>query len=114
MSKTIGKVPFPSISQKAVNEFDANCKLHFLAFPWLFPGGHGDLTDALNVDITKEEWVCTLLQMKDGIFSTDGLRSFAQQMFCPDIKTTEMELSLLMSTVFSKTDQPIQINSKFH
>ena len=69
-------LPFPSISKNALDEFDATKKLHCLAFPWLFPGGHGDLTDAHNVDITKEDWANVLLLQKEGRFATDRLWSF--------------------------------------
>ena len=68
--------PFPSISKTAIDEFDERRKLHCLAFPWLFPGGHGDLMDVHDVHISKEDWAKTLLQHKDGRFSTDRLWSF--------------------------------------
>lgn len=67
------KVPWPRISPEPCNEHDKSQKIFCSAFPWLFPGGLGDVVD------TKEDlrsWGRRMLMYEDGRFATDQLFCF--------------------------------------
>jgi len=66
-------VAWPAVSEKPVNEFSSK-KIFALAFPWLFPGGNGDVKDFYSTDIKK--WGDTLLRFKDGRFQKDKFFCF--------------------------------------
>ena len=67
---------FPYVCQDALNEYDKTCKLFCLAFPWLFPGGIGDINDFSNVSETVDQWMERLLYYEDGRFATDKMWAF--------------------------------------
>ena len=35
------RINYPTVQEKAIDEFDTSIDIFALAFPWLFPGGHG-------------------------------------------------------------------------
>jgi len=47
-----------------------------LAFPWLFPGGIGDIKESREYDIDIADWAQNLLFYKDGRFAKDNLWCF--------------------------------------
>jgi hypothetical protein len=48
----------------------------FLAFPWLFPGGIGDIKESREYDIDIADWAQNLFFYKDGRFDKDNLWCF--------------------------------------
>ena len=66
-------VDWPEISSVPVNEFGTK-KIFALAFPWLFPGGEGDVKDFPGKNLTQ--WGSNLLHYKDGRFSRDKVFCF--------------------------------------
>lgn len=63
---------WPSVGDTPVNEY-SETKIFALAFPWLFPGGEGDVNDYPG-DIT--EWGKNMLFYQDGRFDNDEYFSF--------------------------------------
>ena len=69
-------IDFPYVSETPINEYDMTQKLFCQAFPWLFPGGTGDVNDCSDVKETVEEWMKRLLYFEDGRFCRDKIWSF--------------------------------------
>lgn len=65
---------WPATSKDPMNEFRPNGKLFVLAFPWLFPGGVGDISDWPKRYIA--DWGRHLLYYEDGRFMTDPFFCF--------------------------------------
>jgi len=70
--KNVISVAFPEVSDVPVNEF-SDKKIFALSFPWLFPGGIGDVKDFPGYAST---WGRTLLFYEDGRFAKDHLFNF--------------------------------------
>jgi hypothetical protein len=68
--------PWPYVSPDPVNEYDNNEKIFCKAFPWLFPGGNGDVNDYRSRKITASQWAERLLLFHDGRFATDKMWCF--------------------------------------
>jgi len=66
---------WPEIKATPVSEY---CGHHIFtgAFPWLFPGGYGDIVDYANPDQVIAEWGRRLLYYEDGRFAKDKLFTF--------------------------------------
>ena len=47
-----------------------------LGFPWLFPGGVGDIYDVHNTTISLDDWADILLRYEDGRFMNDTIGVF--------------------------------------
>ena len=62
-------VDWPNIDVKPLSERDNSNKIFCMAFPWLFPGGVGDVTDFKGPN--KGEWEKMMLYYEDGRFATD-------------------------------------------
>ena len=62
---------WPQISDKALSEHDSSLKLFCMIFPWLFPGGIGDITCTNDGSMTKESWAKRMIMYKDGRFAKD-------------------------------------------
>ena len=75
ISKTTN-VDFPYISESPINEFDVTEKLFCKAFPWLFPGGRGDINDPSQIKETADQWLKRLLYFQDGRFARDKIWAF--------------------------------------
>ena len=70
-------VSFPfTDTENPFSEHDKNVKLFAWGFPWLFPGGVGDLTDIQNASTSVEQWCKQLLHCKDGRFAKDKMWCF--------------------------------------
>ena len=65
-------VDWPATSSLPVNEYDGK-KIFALAFPWLFPGGIGDVKDFPG---KEPEWGKNLLFYEDGRFAKDKVFCF--------------------------------------
>lgn len=65
---------WPKPSEKPVNEFKFDGKLFVQAFPWLFPGGCGDVTDYPHRQLGG--WGNMLLLYEDGRFAKDDIFCF--------------------------------------
>jgi hypothetical protein len=61
------------VSSDPVNEYDTTEKIFYKAFPWLFPGGVGDLNDHREWKISATDWVARMLQHEDGRFASDKM-----------------------------------------
>ena len=70
--KSSVSIDFPKIAAVPVNEF-GDKKIFALAFPWLFPGGFGDIKD---FDGNMTTWGKNLLFYEDGRFAKDKMFSF--------------------------------------
>ena len=64
---------WPKTSEVPVSEYSSK-KLFAMAYPWLFPGGVGDVTDFPTDDIGK--WGEMLFRHKDGRFQNDKFFCF--------------------------------------
>jgi hypothetical protein len=73
----ISPLMFPRVDEDPVNEFTTN-RLFADAYPWLFPGGIGDITNTNQKGKTGVafEWAQRLLRWPDGRFMADELFSF--------------------------------------
>jgi len=65
-------IDYPAISHEPVSEF-GDKKIFAMAFPWLFPGGFGDIKDFTGSMTT---WGRNMLHYEDGRFATDKMFSF--------------------------------------
>jgi len=76
LSEDANEYAWPSIDDIAISEFDSSVRIFCLAFPWLFPGGIGDVVDyPTNEKQDLENWGTMMLYYEDGRFAED-------QMFC--------------------------------
>ena len=66
---------WPAVDDVPVSEYD-DIRLFPRAFPWLFPGGYGDLKDFENSDANLASWGRRLLYYEDGRFAKDKLFCF--------------------------------------
>ena len=66
---------WPQVSDMPVSEF-ADTRIFARAFPWLFPGGYGDIKDFNNADANLGSWGKRLLYYEDGRFAKDKLFEF--------------------------------------
>ena len=69
-------VDFPYVSDVPINEYDQTQKLFCRAFPWLFPGGVGDINDCSEIRETVDQWMKRLLYYEDGRFASDKFGVF--------------------------------------
>jgi hypothetical protein len=67
---------WPYVSDVAENEYDASINLFPKAFPWLFPGGTGDVLAYRDFAIDPDDWAQTLLYYFDGRFARDKFWAF--------------------------------------
>ena len=67
-------VDWPAVSNTPVNEYGSK-KIFALAFPWLFPGGEGDVRDYPGSN-KEGAWGKHLLYYEDGRFAKDKIFSF--------------------------------------
>jgi Helitron helicase-like domain at N-terminus len=67
------QVQWPAHGPVAINEY-SNTRIFVRAFPWLFPGGLGDIKEVPDGDLQK--WGERLLYYEDGRFATDKYFSF--------------------------------------
>ena len=70
--KMDSKIDWPRISESPMNEYGSQ-RIFCMAFPWLFPGGYGDIKDFKG---EIGEWGEMLLRYKDNRFASDKLFCF--------------------------------------
>ena len=83
LQKTVAESPrkaditidWPSIGVTPVGEYD-NIRIFPRAFPWLFPGGYGDIRDYSNPEKNITEWGRRLLHYEDALFAADKIFCF--------------------------------------
>ena len=68
-------IDWPARSQHAVSEYD-DVKIFARSFPWLFPGGIGDIKDYPKPDQVMGEWGRRLLYYEDARFASDKIFVF--------------------------------------
>ena len=66
---------WPAIKDIPVSEY-GDVRIFARAFPWLFPGGYGDIRDFPNSERVIPEWGKRLLYYEDGRFAKDKLFCF--------------------------------------
>ena len=66
---------WPEISNLPVNEYGST-RIFCRAFPWLFPGGFGDLIDMPNMNKNMSAWGKRMFLHQDGRFARDKLFCF--------------------------------------
>jgi hypothetical protein len=71
----VPRINWPTREVKPIYEF-SNTKLFCLAFPWLFPGGVGDIKECRRYELEITDWAQNLLYYQDGRFAKDKLWSF--------------------------------------
>jgi len=69
------RIYWPTREIKPISEF-GNTKFFCLAFPWLYPGGIGDIKESRLFDIEISDWAQNLLYYHDGRFAKDKLWRF--------------------------------------
>jgi len=69
------RIHWPMREIKPISEF-GNTKLFCLAFPWLFPGGIGDIKESRLYELDVSDWAQNLLFYQDGRFASDKLWCF--------------------------------------
>ena len=73
---------WPSIEEKAVSELSEE-KIFPLAFPWLFPGGIGDIKDfRKRQELSASEWAERLITYEDARFTIDKIFCFYVMNYC--------------------------------
>ena len=67
---------WPYVNENAISEFEPSGGIFAKSFPWLFPGGTGDITlyHSENIDIV--DWMKRMIRYKDGRFSRDKMFAF--------------------------------------
>src|SRR5687767_9618075 len=70
------KIEFPYASPIPINEYDEENSLFTRAFPWLFPGGHGDFGQFRDKKLNVADWARNMLYYKDGRFAKDWIMVF--------------------------------------
>lgn len=70
-----GGINWPTISSLPVNEYSTT-KIFARAFPWLYPGGVGDIKDHEKPERVLNDWGKMMLYHRDGRFATDKLFTF--------------------------------------
>jgi hypothetical protein len=73
--RLLPRINWPTREVKPITEY-SDTKIFCLAFPWLFPGGVGDIKETRNHEVEIGDWAQNLLFYKDGRFSKDKLWSF--------------------------------------
>jgi len=69
------RLNWPTREVKPISEYN-DLKLFCLAFPWLYPGGVGDINESRQHAIEVSEWAQNLLYYEDGRFAKDKLWGF--------------------------------------
>ena len=67
-------INWPMIETEAIKERDE--KIFCMAFPWLFPGGVGDINDCRDIPLSPKEWAKNMIFYGDGRFQRDELFPF--------------------------------------
>ena len=73
---------FPYVSTDASNEYDAEANIFCKAFPWLFPGGVGDVNGLYRTPISPTDWAHRLTLYEDGRFAKDKAWCFYALNWC--------------------------------
>ena len=75
----VSALEWPNVSTTAISEYD-NIRIYTNAFPWLFPGGVGDITerptDNGGKQISTGKWARDMLHYYDGRFASDNVWPF--------------------------------------
>lgn len=66
---------WPEIEEVPVSEY-SNVRIFARAFPWLFPGGYGDIQDYSKPETAVADWGKRLLYYEDARFAKDKLFCF--------------------------------------
>jgi len=74
-NRVIPRLNWPTCDIKPITEYSST-KILCLAFPWLLPGGVGDIKETRNYEVDIGDWAQNLLFYKDGRFARDKLWSF--------------------------------------
>jgi len=59
-NRILPRLNWPTRDIKPISEY-SNTKIFCLAFPWLFPGGVGDIKEAHNFEVDIGDWTQNLL-----------------------------------------------------
>ena len=70
------RIDFPYVSEEPVDEYDETERIFCRAFPWLFPGGIGDINSMHMEPIELDQWIRHLLLYEDGRFARDKMWCF--------------------------------------
>ena len=80
--KVIPSMDFPQIKEDPVDEY-SGVALFAGTFPWLFPGGVGDIVDECGHDKQNiNYWLERLIRYKDSRFERDKMFSFYANDYC--------------------------------
>ena len=80
VGKELAAIQFPYVDDKPVNEYNTP-RLFADAYPWLFPGGIGDISDKESANEDFSVWCKLLHRWKDGRFMRDDFFTFHIQNF---------------------------------
>ena len=76
MNKKDVLIQFPRISTDPFSEYATVERIFPNAFPWLFPGGHGDLYVMNEKAVSIEKWIKKMIYYFDGRFAKDKMFCF--------------------------------------
>ena len=62
---------WPKISDTPISEHDPSVKIFCMVYPWLFPGGIGDISCVMDGSMSKDEWAKRMICYEDGRFAAD-------------------------------------------
>ena len=63
-------ISWPEFSDRPLSEYSGK-KIFCMLYPWLYPGGNGDLVESRNIPVTPKQWAQHQLCLKDGRFAKD-------------------------------------------
>ena len=61
------------LTSVSISEYDITKNIFINSYPWLFPGGIGDMYDLTYGKVSIKEWGYHLLRYYDGRFLQDSL-----------------------------------------
>ncbi len=96
---------FPHVDTNSpLSEHSSNIRLFCLGFPWLFPGGIGDIKDVHKVPMSNEDWCDLLVHYFDGRFEKDKMWCFYALNYLTQKKNDNSETYFVSGKFF--TDVP--------
>ena len=98
---------WPYASDVALSEYDSTLNLFPKAFPWLFPGGVGDVMSYRDVPMEPDVWAETLLYYYDGRFARDVFWPFYALNFV-ERKRNQRRGSFFVNSFSNEKEKPLE------
>lgn len=98
---------WPYASDIAKSEYDGTINLFPKAFPWLFPGGVGDVLAYKNIPMEADVWAETLLYYYDGRFAKDTFWTFYALNYV-ERKRNQKRGSFFVNSFSNEKEKPLE------